>query len=627
MENQSLNLEPGQAKLIEVIQLFELDLQIPIFQRPYDWRESQIESFINDLEESADKPLFLGLIVLHKQANGKFDVIDGQQRLTSFLILLGALNAAPRKKIQVREDDQFFFEQLLQFSKNPDAKTLSQRLMLNAHKTFKEKSPQLTKLANKCTCIAYVSPQLAGATSLFERINMRGREVSQFDLVKNRLIGWINFKNDELRTELEKNITNGYNSIYQILNPKVTNENQNPIEFDVDRLLRVHWILFRSTAFKSSDKVIDSIEKEKKSLYSSEIQLAEYINKYVTTLHEVASIWVPLQEPSRLSSDVPSKTLSALYEFDRLNRPAEFEPLIVAHIRKFGWRSKDAAQFLSFCTLLSFRESLLKKQSNHGRSFKWTMAKDLYKNNLKDASDNKIQTTADISHQLFRNIKCWWNAEEIRTLNPEVENSGHHYAIDAFSAESFYPEFTPITHYIFWEYGKTLCSRKSEKIFGSQNVQINEFNDDTNWNKFKTKWDVEHIFPKNPDLKSAREEEFLVRLNKHQKEMRPLLNRLGNLTVVPQAENRGLLSNSHFETKRKAMNDRGEVRFNQLFNEKGYTGNMMNNPFWGPSNCRRRLSHIIQFATFRWGLGILKDFGVCEIDSRVHVYKDDEDDS
>lgn len=58
-----------------------------------------------------------------------------------------------------------------------------------------------------------------------------------------------------------------------------------------------------------------------------------------------------------------------------------------------------------------------------------------------------------------------------------------------------------------------------------------------------------------------------------------------------------------------------------------YTGNMMTDQFWGPNNCNKRLSHITQFATFRWGPSVLKDFGVCELDSRVHVYEDEEDDS
>jgi Protein of unknown function DUF262/Protein of unknown function (DUF1524) len=624
MTEKSFTLEPGQAELIQVNQLLKLDLQIPVFQRPYDWRASQIDAFIADLEESIDTPLFLGLVVLHKQPNGKFSIIDGQQRLTTLMILLSALNAAPIKKIEVRDDDQFFFDGLLQSSKNLSAQTLSQRLMLNAQKTFSEKAKHLLDAASKSTCISYVAPQLAGATSLFERINLRGREISQFDLVKNRLIGWINVKDNALREDLEKVITQGYDAIYKILNPKISNET--PIEFDVDRLLRVHWILFRSSTFKSADKVIDCIEKEKQDIIKSDDQLSDYVKRYIRTLYEVALIWIPLQEPDRLPTDVPAGTRGALYEFQRLGRSAELDPLIVAVVTKFGWQSEDATQFVRLCTLLSFRESLLKRQSNRGRSFKWTMAKDFYNQTLIDASGNQVCTVADISHQLFWKIKCWWDEAEISTLNPTAEKSGHQYAIESLDAESFYPEFRPITHYLFWEYGKTLNSKKSSEIFGSQHVQINQFNDDNEWAKFKKEWDVEHIFPKKPDVVAAREQRLLVQLRTHEKTMRPFLNSLGNLTVVPQGENRGLLSNSDFSTKREEMNERGEVRFNQLLDQSGYTGNMMDAPFWGRNNCNKRLLHIKDFATFRWGPKALKKLGIGEVDSRIQEYEDDEDD-
>jgi uncharacterized protein with ParB-like and HNH nuclease domain len=71
-------------------------LVIPIFQRPYAWRIEQVEDFFNDVTPLLNNPKikhFMGLVVLVKEEsnNGTFEVIDGQQRLTTILITLAII--------------------------------------------------------------------------------------------------------------------------------------------------------------------------------------------------------------------------------------------------------------------------------------------------------------------------------------------------------------------------------------------------------------------------------------------------------------------------------------------------------------------------------------------------------
>lgn len=67
-------------------------LTIPEYQRPYVWTEKQINRLLNDLHEyqqwkDEEKPLFyLGSIILHQDGN-KLNIIDGQQRITTMLML------------------------------------------------------------------------------------------------------------------------------------------------------------------------------------------------------------------------------------------------------------------------------------------------------------------------------------------------------------------------------------------------------------------------------------------------------------------------------------------------------------------------------------------------------------
>jgi uncharacterized protein with ParB-like and HNH nuclease domain len=67
-------------------------LHIPEYQRPYVWEEKQLNQLLNDYIEYdkttiKNKPLYyLGSILLHHE-NGKLNIIDGQQRITTSLLI------------------------------------------------------------------------------------------------------------------------------------------------------------------------------------------------------------------------------------------------------------------------------------------------------------------------------------------------------------------------------------------------------------------------------------------------------------------------------------------------------------------------------------------------------------
>jgi len=78
------------------------DFLIPDYQRPYAWADEQCQTLWDDLfafaipdddyqkfdDENAE--YFLGTIVTFKNKLGKLEVIDGQQRLTTLMLLLRA---------------------------------------------------------------------------------------------------------------------------------------------------------------------------------------------------------------------------------------------------------------------------------------------------------------------------------------------------------------------------------------------------------------------------------------------------------------------------------------------------------------------------------------------------------
>lgn len=92
----------SEARILSVEELLKLDLVIPSYQRPYKWTEKNIRELILDIQkgiEDANKyPNFkyrVGTVILHantEEEKPTYDIVDGQQRILSFLLLKLCLN-------------------------------------------------------------------------------------------------------------------------------------------------------------------------------------------------------------------------------------------------------------------------------------------------------------------------------------------------------------------------------------------------------------------------------------------------------------------------------------------------------------------------------------------------------
>ena len=66
--------------------------KIPIYQRNFAWERDEISALIKDVYDSLKKSVYyIGTLVTYKRDDNIFEVIDGQQRLTTIYIILKAL--------------------------------------------------------------------------------------------------------------------------------------------------------------------------------------------------------------------------------------------------------------------------------------------------------------------------------------------------------------------------------------------------------------------------------------------------------------------------------------------------------------------------------------------------------
>lgn len=213
---------------------------IPSFQRPYSWRRDNMLELIGDLLNAAqtpDRPYFLGSLILVKSSNGGswaeercYQVIDGQQRLTSLSILIAVLReletdeellrnlnallleqgnklqgieAEPR--LTLRERDAEFFREYVQESnleglfelKDTELKSAAQRnIVENAHAAYDEffnKTPEERRrfaryLVDGVCMIIVTTDDLAGAHRIFNVMNVRGLPLTAQDVLKAKAI-------------------------------------------------------------------------------------------------------------------------------------------------------------------------------------------------------------------------------------------------------------------------------------------------------------------------------------------------------------------------------------------------------------------------------------------------------
>ena len=82
-----------------ISEIFSCDgiYKIPNYQRQYSWTNDQLEALWDDLYEAYQNKTvdndcyFLGSIVVVNDGKGYFELIDGQQRITTLMILMNVL--------------------------------------------------------------------------------------------------------------------------------------------------------------------------------------------------------------------------------------------------------------------------------------------------------------------------------------------------------------------------------------------------------------------------------------------------------------------------------------------------------------------------------------------------------
>ena len=160
-----------KAKILKIDDVFKLKLSIPDYQRPYKWTVKNVQQLIDDLlTHFRDNKVYrIGTIVLYKN-DGKSEIVDGQQRLTTLSLLLHKLG---------RKDILFLQEKL--------SHSISKFNIIENYKFINSYNFPLgfeAYILKICEMVRIELDDLDEAFQFFDSQNSRGKPLESYDLLK-----------------------------------------------------------------------------------------------------------------------------------------------------------------------------------------------------------------------------------------------------------------------------------------------------------------------------------------------------------------------------------------------------------------------------------------------------------
>lgn len=540
--------------------------EIPSYQRGYAWQIRQLKDFWNDLEHVSklgDKFHYMHSLTLRESENelesSAFEIIDGQQRLATSLILLGLLAKTTQNKdpkyssmnlepilsykyyglseafraIMGEEKDLKAFKTSF-YAKNFYAKNL-----IDAYAFFQEKISETPMETLENMFDALIKKMLFSVVELndnridpfssFETINNRGKDLSTLELFKNRL-HFVAHKicNGQKLETLQQEINKTYTIVYYDL--------RSFDEDDLERFLK-HFVAYYygekgdfkkrllEMEFNAHQRYTDNTnfndEYEKMDDLLFYLSYSSKVWNFLNTLDE-KSITIIFNDNKKLEIEITPKMHGLLDKMRRLNALSEnaFLPLLLSLLTiQLVGKSANEQPYTT-----KELEGLLEYLERFGFLIYGVAGKNTAKNEWIGLAFKAIQA-----------CRFWGDKitiEDLPPLEKHFFNKQNNSALE-FLEESIHSKKKPRKWY---EWGKAL------------NYLLYEYelyhNPETTLNFDSSLESIEHILPQKPDQGYSAKEKSWAK-NPH------IVHALGNLLLISKNANSSL-SNKPFEEKRKA---------------------------------------------------------------------------
>ena len=183
-----------KAVIIKLKDLLSIEnLDIPEYQRPYKWSLKNVNQLIDDILRFKNKEAYrLGTVVVHKNSkNNTLDIVDGQQRITTIVLLIKAIMQDDNLNKKFHTEYNEKSENEIKF---PDLKFTNPISITNVKQNFQELNKRIKEIEfdenvvyfilHKCEVVYVELDDISEAFQFFDFFFARGKDLAPHDLLK-----------------------------------------------------------------------------------------------------------------------------------------------------------------------------------------------------------------------------------------------------------------------------------------------------------------------------------------------------------------------------------------------------------------------------------------------------------
>ncbi len=577
---------------------------IPVYQRGYAWERKNLEDLWEDLYYlEPSKKHYFGTVLLKDSGTvqatlatlDQLDVIDGQQRLTTVLILLrevisqlkevgddelrGNLDKLERDylkdganyKLNPPGEDGSFFHQVVIDGNDflaGETRTRAQRRMAEA-KTFfrdrlvgeKEKEPLtyqgfLVRFKQKIDDLQLIQYRVNSDTDairIFETVNDRGRPLSSLEKTKSFLMhtSYLGIRDAAAVAGRLEELNGHFSRMYGHFEDASGPKHSKGLRIGEDDVLRYHFINHVSPVRDPSLRPFESLKESiRGKLRRDPGECVEYAIDYAVDLERAFLALKQIAEATR--QDRRGGTLSKLFMLERM---ANIFPLLIASWLRFGGDGPCIERILKVLEAFIVRVYLL-------CGYRSDTAMTEFHRKAHRVHGKELDYDGLLA-ELGSSIERYANNDQFkRALGQE---------------DLFFRLSSRDMKYLLSEYEIHLRARGDVPLAVATQESV-----------LTAEYEVEHIWPQNPSHAMDVEEES---------EHRQSVHRLGNLTIASKSWNASM-GNKTFQEKQSQLGERPSYSNSTLLVQK----ELANLPSWDIEAIHDREARIVAFAMQRWSV-------------------------
>ena len=166
------------------------NLTIPDYQRPYKWTSKNVNQLIDDIVHHQNKSAYrLGTIVFYRDEKDRLNVVDGQQRTITLLLIALAIHANQGRlkesmtKARVRSLESKWFNDL-SFKNLISLNNIRDNYREIARRVEDFDVATVLFFYEKCELVEVILQDVSEAFQFFDSQNARGKDLEPHDLLK-----------------------------------------------------------------------------------------------------------------------------------------------------------------------------------------------------------------------------------------------------------------------------------------------------------------------------------------------------------------------------------------------------------------------------------------------------------